>query len=418
LLKILIHGINYAPEQIGIGKYTGELAVWLAQRGHSVHVVTAPPYYPDWRVQGRYRTWQYRHEFLDGIDVWRCPLWVPQHPSGITRIIHLLTFAFFSFPILLRHVFWKPDVVMVIEPPLFCAPQAWLTARLSGAKAWLHIQDFEIAAFFGLGFASAGLGSMKKIITSIEGCLMRRFDRVSSISNAMIARITHLKVPRERTVLFSNWVDTKHICPNNEGWKLRSEWGLTDDQKVILYSGNIAKKQGLEMIINVAAQLEATHPHVIFLLVGEGAAKAELVADAKKKNLKNVLFKELQPLEKLPAMLTMADLHLIVQKRGAADAVMPSKLTGVLSAGGFSIITADEKTELGELVLSNPGIAVLVEPENPEALKKALLAHLDHERSNGSHNVVARKYAEDHLDKERVLEKFEIKLLASVEEAS
>jgi colanic acid biosynthesis glycosyl transferase WcaI len=417
-LKILIHGINYAPEPIGTGKYTGELAVWLAKRGHSVHVVTAPPYYPDWRVKDGYLSRLYWHEILNGVDIWRCPLWVPQLPSGITRIIHLLTFAFSSLPILLGHVFWKPDVVMVIEPPLFCAPQAWLTARLSGAKAWLHIQDFEVAAFFGLGFTSSRHGSMKNIVTSIEGCLMRRFDRVSSISNAMIDRINHFKVPRERTVLFPNWVDTKHICPNSEGQKLRSEWGLTDDQKVILYSGNIAKKQGLEMIIDIAARLETTHPHLVFLLVGEGAAKAELVAEVKKRHLQNVVFKELQPLEKLPALLTMADLHLIVQKRGAADAVMPSKLTGVLSAGGFSLITADEKTELGELVLSNPGIAMLVEPENPDALKQALLTYLDHEGPKGAYNTIARKYAEDHLAKDRVLERFEMNLLASVKKTA
>jgi colanic acid biosynthesis glycosyl transferase WcaI len=417
-LKILIHGINYAPEPIGIGKYTGEMAAWLGRQGHSIRVITAPPYYPNWRVQGDYKSWKYRRERINNIDVWRCPLWVPPSPTGMKRIIHLLSFSFSSLPVMLAQIFWRPDIIIVIQPPLFCAPQAWFTARLSGAKAWLHIQDFEVAAFLGLGYASAGLGAMKIILTGIEGCLMRRFDRVSSISNAMVARISRLKVPRDRIVLFPNWVDTKHICPNNEGWKLRSEWGFTDDQKLILYSGNIAKKQGLEMVIDVAAQLEAKHPHVIFLLVGEGAAKAELVAEVKKRNLKNVIFKDLQPVEKLPALLTLADLHLIVQKRGVADAVMPSKLTGVLSAGGFSIITADYKTELGELVLSNPGIAVLVEPENPDALKQALLAYLDHEGSKGTYNVIARKYAEDHLAKDRVLDKFESKLLASVEETS
>ena len=131
-MKILIHGINYAPEQIGIGKYTGEMAVWLAKRGHSVHVVTAPPYYPDWCAKDGYRAGQYWYEFRDGVDIWRCPLWIPRHPSGLKRVIHLLSFALFSFPILLRQVFWKPDIVIVIEPPLLCAPQAWLRSAVSG----------------------------------------------------------------------------------------------------------------------------------------------------------------------------------------------------------------------------------------------------------------------------------------------
>lgn len=42
-LRILIHGINFSPELTGIGKYSGEMAEWLAAQGHEVRVVTAPP---------------------------------------------------------------------------------------------------------------------------------------------------------------------------------------------------------------------------------------------------------------------------------------------------------------------------------------------------------------------------------------
>ena len=72
-MRILIHGINYHPEQIGIGKYTGEMAIWLAKRGHDVHVVTALPYYPSWQVAKEYAAWQYRREIRSGVSVFRCP---------------------------------------------------------------------------------------------------------------------------------------------------------------------------------------------------------------------------------------------------------------------------------------------------------------------------------------------------------
>jgi colanic acid biosynthesis glycosyl transferase WcaI len=49
-MKIRLYGLNFAPELTGIGKYTGEMAAWLAARGHEVRVVTAPPYYPAWKV--------------------------------------------------------------------------------------------------------------------------------------------------------------------------------------------------------------------------------------------------------------------------------------------------------------------------------------------------------------------------------
>jgi len=155
-LRILIHGINYFPELTGIGKYTGEMAEWLVSRGHEVRVVTAPPYYPEWRIADGYSAWRYRREARAGVTIWRCPLWVPKKQSGKNRLLHLASFALSSLPVMLSQVFWRPDVVLVVEPPLFCMPTAWLVARLSGAKAWLHIQDFEVDAAFELGLLPQG----------------------------------------------------------------------------------------------------------------------------------------------------------------------------------------------------------------------------------------------------------------------
>jgi colanic acid biosynthesis glycosyl transferase WcaI len=408
-LKILIHGINYAPEQIGIGKYTGDMAAWLAQQGHIVRVVTAPPYYPDWRVQRPYKAWEYRRERINGVNVFRCPLWVPRSPSGLTRVIHLASFAFFSFPVMLWHVWWRPDVVLAIEPPFFCAPQAWLTARLSGAKAWLHIQDFEVTAFFGLGFSSAS--ALKRMVVALEAWMMRRFDRVSSISKSMTERLARLRVPGEKVFLFPNWVDTDHICPDSKGRNFRVEWDLAGSRKIALYAGNMGNKQGLETVLDAAEKMAVTHPEVIFLLVGEGAAKSGLEEQARNRGLRNVLFKPLQPLAGLPSLLAMADLHLVVQKRGAADAVMPSKLTGILSVGGQALITADPETELGRLVLDNPGMAFLVEPENASALAEAIARVLASSKNTNGINRVARAYAEKYLGIKAVLNNFEQELL-------
>jgi colanic acid biosynthesis glycosyl transferase WcaI len=407
-MRILIHGINYPPEQIGIGKYTGEMAAWLAKRGHEVRVVTAPPYYPSWQVAKEYSAWQYRRETLSGVSVFRCPLWVPSRPTALKRLLHLASFAFSSIPVMIKQITWNPDIVLVIEPPLFCAPQAWFVSRLAGAKAWLHIQDFEVAAFFGLGFVSSDF--LKKSVTKIEGWLTRRFDLVSSISPAMLQRLTDLHVSKDRTYLFPNWVDTDYIHPSPKENDLRTAWGFSSDQKIILYSGNLGKKQGLGMILDAAEGLVSEHPEAIFLIVGEGAAKPGLVADATRRKLENVLFKPLQPIERLPVLLAMGDVHLIIQKRGAADTVMPSKLTGILAVGGFSIITADKHTELGKLILNNPGIAELVEPENTDALKTAITRLLSKPSSVPRYNHVAREYAERNISTASIMTAVENRL--------
>jgi len=411
-LRLLVYGLNYAPDRTGVGKYTTEMAEWLQGRGHQVRVVTAPPYYPAWKVGTGYRGWSYRRESLHGVDVFRCPLWVPEAPNGFRRLLHLLSFAVSSIPVMVRQIFWRPDRILVIEPTLFCAPCALVTARLANAKVWLHIQDFEAEAFFGLGFGSGGF--VKKCVNAIEGWLMRRFDRVSSISRQMVARLSGFGIPEDRTTIFPNWVDVVRIRPGVRGRAFREEWGLGTDRKIVLYAGSMGKKQGLEMVLETAGAMQDGNTDVLFLLVGEGSAKEGLVQRTRALGLRNVVFKPPQPPEDFPALLTMADVHLVVQKKGVAEAFMPSKLTGILAAGGTAIITADEDTELGRLVMENPGIAVLVPPENQGLFQEVLRTELAKDRNGARINPVARKYAERYLATDGILSQFEKVLSAGI----
>ena len=152
-MKILVYGINYAPELTGIGKYSGEMVAWMAQQGHEVRVITAPPYYPEWAVAKPYSRWRYRRE-VGAATVWRCPLYVPKQPSTVKRLIHLTSFAVSSFFPLLAQRSWKPDCIIGVVPTLFCTPGMRLLAKFTGARTLLHIQDYEVDAMLGLGTVS------------------------------------------------------------------------------------------------------------------------------------------------------------------------------------------------------------------------------------------------------------------------
>ena len=65
IMRLLIQGIDYAPVQIGVGKYTRAMAEWLAEQRHEVRVITAPPFYPDWRVAENYSGWKYRRKIVN-----------------------------------------------------------------------------------------------------------------------------------------------------------------------------------------------------------------------------------------------------------------------------------------------------------------------------------------------------------------
>ena len=77
-MKVLILGLNFAPELTGVGRYTADFVAWLSDRGHEVRVITAPPYYPEWRVAAGYAAGAWRREAIGRVPVLRCPIWLPR----------------------------------------------------------------------------------------------------------------------------------------------------------------------------------------------------------------------------------------------------------------------------------------------------------------------------------------------------
>jgi colanic acid biosynthesis glycosyl transferase WcaI len=395
----LIYGLNYSPELTGIGKYTGEMSDWLAARGHKVTVVTAPPYYPAWRVHEDYRN-SYRIERAKGKPtVIRVPLWVPGQPTGLKRVLHLASFMVASLPVMLLQPLGQPDVVWTVEPTFFSAPVALGIGKFCGAKCWLHVQDFEVDAAFDLGLLPAN-GLVHDIALGLETLFTRAFDRVSSISHKMLERVLTKEVPPYHALLFPNWVDVEAVYPMSGETAFRRELGL-EGKIVVLYSGNMGAKQGLESLAPLAkAFAEDTHVH--FLFCGDGAFRPLLESEVA--GLPNVTLLPLQPVERLNELLNTADVHLLPQRGGAADLVMPSKLTGMLASGRPVLATADAGTQVAQVV---EGRGVVVPADSPECLIAALRSLEGDAERRARLGVAAREYAVEHLGREQVLRRFE-----------
>jgi colanic acid biosynthesis glycosyl transferase WcaI len=399
-MKILILGINFHPEPTSTGKYTTELAVSLADQGYQVHVVTAPPYYPQWQIQPGYSGWNYQNETWHGMRIFRCPLWVPKKPSGIKRLWHLLSFALSSLPALIGQIFWKPALVLCIAPSLFSAPSALLAARLSGAKAWLHIQDFELDLATNLNMLPVGSIPIK-IAGWAERRLMIGFDRISTISNRMLVRLVQKGLPPEKTLLFPNWVDTEVIFPLPAADRsIKKQLHIPENKVIVLYSGSMGVRQGLENVVQSARQL-CTHTQLHFVLCGDGVARPQLEKDAA--DLKNIQFLPTQPLEMLNPLLNIADIHILPQRAKAADFSLPSKLSGMLASGKAVIVTANPGTELAEVM---DGIGVVVQPGDVEAFSEAILKLAENPEQRRLLAKAGRDWVVTNWSKENVLAAF------------
>jgi colanic acid biosynthesis glycosyl transferase WcaI len=315
----------------------------------------------------------------------------------MTRILHLLSFAIASFPVMLRQVFWAPDLVITVAPALVCAPASLITARLCGAQAWLHIQDFEVDVAFRMGLLKGNL--LQRLILRMERSLLRRFDGVSTISGRMVERLLQKGVAQHRVRYFPNWVDIGHIKPMPASDSYRARFGIAADATVVMFSGTLGGKQGL-MVIPAVARLLAARRDIVFVVCGDGVMKPNL--ESASIGLANMRVIPLQPFERLGHLLCMADIHLLPQNLGAADLVLPSKLSGMLASGRPVIATCLAGTEL-DAVVSRCGL--VVPPRDEQALAAAICRLADDSEERLDLGRRARAYAEANFERDAILER-------------
>jgi colanic acid biosynthesis glycosyl transferase WcaI len=398
-MRILIIGINYSPEPVGIGPYSTGMAGALAEAGHQVEVLTGKPYYPGWRIEPEWRRPLYRRSREGGVAVTRCPLYVPRRDSGLKRIIHHASFAATLLPVALRSVTrFKPELVINVAPSMISTPVARLIARLAGAKLWLHIQDFEVEAAFATGLLKPD-SLLGRLARGFERNQLRAPDRVSTISPQMCDKLKRMGVAADRIIEFRNWADIDAIRPLTAPSPYRAEWAISTPF-VALYSGNIANKQGIEIVVETA-KLLCHRSDLTFVICGEGPNRANLEALAA--DLGNIRLHDLQPKARLGDLLGMATIHLLPQLGGAADLVLPSKLTNMLASGRPVIATAAPGTGLAEEIA---GVGIVTPPEDAAALAGAIEQLIDDPQQAVKLGVAARIRAEERWSGKAILARF------------
>lgn len=373
---------------------------WLSQNGYECTVITTYPYYPQWKITDEYRKksrW-YTREKKGSVDVHRCPHYVPQKPGGLKRMMLDFTFTISGFFKVLQIAFGpKRDVVMVVTPPFVPGFLAVLYKWLRGAKMVYHVQDLQIEAARDLEMVRSKM--MIRMMFGIERFFLKRANHLSSISTGMVRKMKE-KTGRE-TLLFPNWSDTTRFHPLQKSG-LKKEFGFNESDSVVLYSGAIGEKQGLDIILNVAGKLKDI-PSLKFVICGTGPYKANLEKLAGEMKLHHLIFMPLQPTEMLNKFLNMADVHLVVQKADASDLVMPSKLTNILAVGGLAVVTANPGNSLYDEVDKHQ-IGLLTEAENSEMLAATICKAINEDVSVYKAN--ARQYAENYLSLPKVMQRF------------
>jgi colanic acid biosynthesis glycosyl transferase WcaI len=407
-LDILVIGHNYAPEPVGIAVYTSGMAEMLAADGHEVRVICGTPCYPHWSVLPGYSHYKVTHRCEGGVAVTRLPHFVPSVPRGWRRILHHLSFALLATWAMLRAC-WRrrPDVIVAIAPSILSTAVARLVATCVRRPLWIHVQDLELEVALATGQLPGGRRTAA-LLGAVERWALSG-DRVSSISPAMRERLA-AKLGRGAAVFeFRNWADPAVVHRAEAESPYRREWRIGRPH-VVLYSGNIAAKQGVELVVE-AARLLGWRTDIQFVICGNGANRAALEGAARGSG---VMIHDLQPTELLGDLLALASVHVLPQIAGAADLVLPSKLPNMLASGRPVIATAGEGTGIaGEL----GGAGLLTPPHDARALADAIASLIDDPTRRAAMGAAGRRLAAARWNKREILEQFGRELRTLVVEA-
>jgi colanic acid biosynthesis glycosyl transferase WcaI len=409
-MRLLTLGINYWPEETGIAVFNTGRCEHMAAQGHDTIMCTAFPYYPRWRVDAAYRGRVFSRETRNGVEILRSYLYVPRRVTTLRRMLH--ESSFIASACLRAMASRRPDAVLAVSPPLGLALPTLLLSRLWGIPYAFRVEDLQPDAAVDLGMLPSG--PMVRLLYTVERLAYRRAALVSTLTPAMQRKIVSKGIPPERVTVSPGWADPSafELPLTGGGAAFRRRFGLTNCFLVV-HVGNMGVKQGLDVVL-AAAERSRDCPEIVYLLIGDGAARPALEARAAAIGLSNLRILPLQPAEVFREVLAATDLALVTQQRAVADIVFPSKVLTLLAAGKPVVSALNASSEVARVV-TEAGAGVITAAEDPGALATAvrtLRGDADRRHRMGAQG---RAYAWAHWERERILSAMEQQLLALAE---
>lgn len=358
----------YPPEKAAAAVCVSENAVRMAKYGHQVTILTTVPNYPDGIVAPEYRGHLLQEETLNGVRVVR--VWSCVSPNkGFQRRI----LAQFSFGLLAPLLGWRevgqPDIIIVQSPPLFDAIAVRLLAWFKHCPFIFMVSDLWPKSAVELGVLRNRL--FIRLSEWLEWSTYQHASLVWVVTEGIKRVLLARGFPPERLLLLTNGVDTVKFHPSPRAQARQElDW---DERFTVVYVGTHGLSHGLATMLDTAERLK-NNPAIHFVLVGDGAEKASLVAQARKRALTNITFYDPQPHQRVPVFLAAADACLVHVRRNIPvfTGMLPIKMYEAMACGKPVLLAVDG--EARRLAEQEAGAAIYVEPENPVALASAILS--------------------------------------------
>ncbi len=381
-----------------------ELSRHWARMGHEVTVLTGFPNHPTGVVPEEWRPRLHRlhyAETVDGVRVVRTWLWPLPNRKAHERIRNYVSFCVSAAVSgLALH---KPDVIIATSPQLLVALSGWWLAWWERVPFVFEVRDLWPESLAAVGVGSEG-SLLHRTLGAIAGFLYRRADRIVVVTSAFKDHlIRYWNVPAAKISIVENGVESDLFRLDPAATEVRKQLNL-EDRFLICYIGTMGNAHGLETLIAAAEKLQTALPNAMFLLIGEGAEKERIVELAAARGLTNIQFLGQQPRERIPAYVSAADLCLVMLKKTELfKTVIPTKLLEYMACERPVLVAVDGQARQ---IVEEAGGGVFVEPENSNAMVKAILDLADEPEVRRKMGASGRQYIVNKCSREKTAQDY------------
>lgn len=371
-MHILFLTDNFPPEVNAPASRTHEHCRLWRQAGHDVTVITCAPNFPGGKVFAGYRNRLWQQEYLDGIRVIRVWSYITANEGFVKRILDYLSFMLAAFVAAL--FVRKVDLVVGTSPQFFTACAAWAVGKCKRVPWVFELRDLWPESIKAVGAMRDSTAI--RLLERLELFLYRSADLIVTVTHAFKRTLIARGIDGDKITVITNGVDLTRFSPSDKAPALEARLGL-QGKFVAGYIGTHGMAHALETLLQAAARLQQTTgaENIRLLFLGDGARKADLVAQADRMGLTNVLFLDSVPKSDVAQYWSLLDVAVIhLRKTDLFTTVIPSKLFECMGMG-IPVLhgVAGESAEIVE----RERIGRVFEPENAEQLANDLLSMRD-----------------------------------------
>lgn len=397
MMKAIFPCSYYLPETAASLYITDNIVHACADKGIQVDLYTPSPTrnVPDGSV------WEREERQMDGkLRIHRFHL----YGEGKNPMLRALRYFLGEF-ILLHYCMWKKyDVAFVDSTPPIQGLKMPLIKWLKRKPTIYNVQDIFPDSLVGTGLTHEG-SLIWNIGRMVEKITYRYADKIIVISEDFKKNIMAKGVPEDKIVVVYNWVDqNKVVDVPREKNKLFDAYGLERSKFYITYNGNIGLTQNMDMLLDVAKELQEEYEDIHFVLVGNGAYLDEVRRKVAEQQLDNVHLLPFQPYEDISHVFSLGDASLVISKPGVGANSVPSKTWSIMSASRPVLANFDEN-EL-KTIIENNHCGIFTKAGDKDAFKESILTLYNHRELCKEYGHNGRKFVMDNLTREVGTQKY------------